>query len=627
VPYLLPEVIDPPRISVCVSVPNERNHRLAFIGALDELQYYWNWEKDDTKSKARETAAVWREIIDEVSARLSAGEGCDMPVITDIQVNGCNLEVQYDDSGEWLVVGDLSGCVVSSGVQDLQDNNCQLQMDTGAGFQDVPGANYFKTTADCDITDTVGIVKDDANVVELLYLWNRQQVANAPEGGNLTFRAYDNSLNPVNIGQIQSRFSSKANTNSFISLLAHNGASDYRYARFGVGTGLLLDMDGNAGTSEGLAIQVLNQSFSNNVLMRAYIQATGRELFRVNANGRTFISSPISSPAGFTDALTLYGFANGVTPSIGFGPHIAFNADTSTQERPQARVRASWLTATDASRSGQLNLEAADYTGLSVGIRIAAIDGESAVGFHGAAAIERPVITGTSEYAALEDLLSKLDQYGLIDDQTNITPDTGSGSDMTKIVVTEVYRDFAQAYYGTFSSGSGYGTHAPTLGLVPGSNGFRMNRNYDDQRRLFRVRAKFEANFIVGQIVTLGIDLGSSFPRIIVESFIEPSYPDGVVYIFEGPAMIENTTTMGIGLWVARVADDYIPSSHGSITWQTLDLRFEGQPSLEADTWDTIYPFGTHRVVKWVDSVSAGEGWSEVPGGVQPPALIIEDQT
>lgn len=59
--YLLPSVVNPPRISFCISIPNETNHLLAFWGALDELGKWWNWQKDGTHT-AKDVADVWADV-------------------------------------------------------------------------------------------------------------------------------------------------------------------------------------------------------------------------------------------------------------------------------------------------------------------------------------------------------------------------------------------------------------------------------------------------------------------------------------------------------------------------------------------------------------------------------------
>ena len=73
--YLFPAVIDPPQISVCVPVPDDVNHRRAFLAALNELArpHSWQWDGGVNPSGP---ALVWADIFDVVSARLGV-EMCD----------------------------------------------------------------------------------------------------------------------------------------------------------------------------------------------------------------------------------------------------------------------------------------------------------------------------------------------------------------------------------------------------------------------------------------------------------------------------------------------------------------------------------------------------------------------
>lgn len=51
--YLLPSIINPDDSHyVCVEVPDDINHRIAFLGALSSLVKWYNWERDDLKQGA-----------------------------------------------------------------------------------------------------------------------------------------------------------------------------------------------------------------------------------------------------------------------------------------------------------------------------------------------------------------------------------------------------------------------------------------------------------------------------------------------------------------------------------------------------------------------------------------------
>jgi hypothetical protein len=112
--YLLPAEIEPENsIYVCIAVPDEPEHRQAFAGAIHELTRWWNWQKDDDKN-GRLVAHVWWDIYASVIAQLndrldSCSEECN-PVIYGIRTVGCELQVQYEDSGDWTPIGDFSEC-------------------------------------------------------------------------------------------------------------------------------------------------------------------------------------------------------------------------------------------------------------------------------------------------------------------------------------------------------------------------------------------------------------------------------------------------------------------------------------------------------------------------------------
>lgn len=109
--YLLPEVVDPAaRRYVCVPIPDDRNHLLAFLGQLDALAYWWTWDRDDAHI-GTEVARVWREIVAGVRASLDAEEGCaGMPFfVRQNTETPCILE--YSTNGvTWLQFADLLLC-------------------------------------------------------------------------------------------------------------------------------------------------------------------------------------------------------------------------------------------------------------------------------------------------------------------------------------------------------------------------------------------------------------------------------------------------------------------------------------------------------------------------------------
>lgn len=71
--WILPAVVDPPdRICVCIPVPDEPAHRQAFWGALTELGYQHNWQRDATH-KAVPVSVLWYAIVAQAQAKFYSG--------------------------------------------------------------------------------------------------------------------------------------------------------------------------------------------------------------------------------------------------------------------------------------------------------------------------------------------------------------------------------------------------------------------------------------------------------------------------------------------------------------------------------------------------------------------------
>lgn len=59
--YLLPETVDPPRIPICIEIPNDPEHIRAFWGALWELTWSKNWHNDESHTAAL-VSRVWSDV-------------------------------------------------------------------------------------------------------------------------------------------------------------------------------------------------------------------------------------------------------------------------------------------------------------------------------------------------------------------------------------------------------------------------------------------------------------------------------------------------------------------------------------------------------------------------------------
>ena len=108
--WLLPAVIDPPkRVGVCVPVPDEPEHRQAFLGALLELARWWNWQRDPLR-RGREAAKVWMAIWHDVLNQLQEGEGCETMAFDVRQNEDTPCILEKTDGDVWVPWANLKLC-------------------------------------------------------------------------------------------------------------------------------------------------------------------------------------------------------------------------------------------------------------------------------------------------------------------------------------------------------------------------------------------------------------------------------------------------------------------------------------------------------------------------------------
>lgn len=59
--YILPENLTPEKTCICIEIPCDKYHALAFLGQIEELGYWWAWERDEDK-RGTQAAQIWRQI-------------------------------------------------------------------------------------------------------------------------------------------------------------------------------------------------------------------------------------------------------------------------------------------------------------------------------------------------------------------------------------------------------------------------------------------------------------------------------------------------------------------------------------------------------------------------------------
>lgn len=112
--YLLPATINPPQVGICICIPCDRNHALAFLGQLNELTYWSVWQRDDAHT-AKDAARVWMDILDDASRQLNECGVFDMTSPCGCDHEGRQFrinedgEYQYSDDGgvTWIDAPEL----------------------------------------------------------------------------------------------------------------------------------------------------------------------------------------------------------------------------------------------------------------------------------------------------------------------------------------------------------------------------------------------------------------------------------------------------------------------------------------------------------------------------------------
>lgn len=107
--WLLPDVIDPDRICITINVPNEPRHLQAFWGALWELCYWFNWQRDlDHRGAA--VADVWKSVWYEANDAYNAGLRCEMFEVRQNTGSPCELDYSEDGGATWTPFANLRLC-------------------------------------------------------------------------------------------------------------------------------------------------------------------------------------------------------------------------------------------------------------------------------------------------------------------------------------------------------------------------------------------------------------------------------------------------------------------------------------------------------------------------------------
>lgn len=341
-----------------------------------------------------------------------------------INLDGCNIELLLDS----VVVDaiDLTPCIKAIANPQLQDDGCQLQVyDLEADeYIDVPGANYYKTTAECVLTDTVQIEPPAAVDTYALVGRNVRNINDAAQDSvNLTTELRNSVGSMVRASRLMTRWKSRTSQWAVMLIAATVAGVETTIFELANSSAAILYADGT-NVVDGLDIKRSGGSFFDGRHAARVFQGSQLLWDQLWNGGITQYRANNTSNA-VALAYTLRAFPDGTTPANGFGVGLRFDAATSTgSNQIIGTLESKWAIATHATRSGELSLNARDFNGSAAVVRLSRDSGNTKLAFHGNAPITRQAVTGASEFEVLLSLKSAMHNIGLISDGSTLMADT-----------------------------------------------------------------------------------------------------------------------------------------------------------------------------------------------------------
>lgn len=121
----IPTVLTPPGESPLLCIQVNPAWIPVILGALEPLRWpdTWNGAESDI------TAAMGLSQV--LMLAIANAQECSQPMVTDIRVSGCVLEVTYNGGLNWIPVGDLSGCVGQPGADGADGASVEMRVFDG----------------------------------------------------------------------------------------------------------------------------------------------------------------------------------------------------------------------------------------------------------------------------------------------------------------------------------------------------------------------------------------------------------------------------------------------------------------------------------------------------------------
>jgi hypothetical protein len=170
--WILPTPVDPEtRRCICIPVPDSPEHRQAFFGALIQLGYQFNWQRDPLH-KAVPVSVLWMSIILEAMERFYQGDPvmcfsceqlkeCLAPLLSaqSLQIQQMINESKYGDPNP--IGQPLPTTATAGNLAEGSNPTCNLDIVWAQCWQIV-------TYTDIVITDALELAESATNDVELL---------------------------------------------------------------------------------------------------------------------------------------------------------------------------------------------------------------------------------------------------------------------------------------------------------------------------------------------------------------------------------------------------------------------------------------------------------------------------
>lgn len=134
-PLPIPEagIFDAPQVKICINA-KWAGH---IDGLLDRLLYEDAWVGSD-----EEISGAFQQIRQLLVALCQTSEVCDVPILTNIRIEDCVIEAQYDGVDDWVTIGAIAECAPPPMYIQERDDGLEIDEDPAFGTPTLIYAYY-----------------------------------------------------------------------------------------------------------------------------------------------------------------------------------------------------------------------------------------------------------------------------------------------------------------------------------------------------------------------------------------------------------------------------------------------------------------------------------------------------